>query len=818
MKRHPLRSALLLLAVVLAAAGCGKSPASSIVPNLRPTVDLSFAPVSNDSVTYSVRINWFGSDGDGQVVGFQYTVDPPASPVPGNDTVWVNTTSSELALFFPSTQPRRPLAPPGTIVPSSDYHTFVIRAIDNEGARSAPVSRSFTSFTIAPETVILIPSPTSQLAVSTTPSLTISWAGRDFDGTQRPVKYKFKLAPASDISPNNPENIPAGRIQEYFEADAFNFFASWDSVSGDTTSKFYEGLTTQARYYFAVIAIDEAGAYEPRFSLNTNVLQFRPTLDKLGPKIRVFNEFFSRLQSGSGVSTSESRIVNLEFPADAELVFNWQATPPAGALITGYRWAVDLADITDETQREDDADTDHWSTWSLNETSALVGPFSASVETSSTHKFFVQARDNLGFVTMFTIRLIIVKPSFEKQVLVVDDMYGRPTQGLGGGTINLAGAYPLEAEQDTFYYARGGVPDSLYIRGGFPGTISQRGVFADYAPDTLDYWFYPIDGMDLLTLSKYRLVCWYVDKASSARNGAKFGSQTPATAIRTINSVSRLNTLAVYLRQGGNAWIFGDGTTTAIANGYWSRFGIVPSIPYNTGEEPTEVLFPGNFLYDFCHLRSQLNLAGTSTFLATQLQACIPYLPEFIGPASDGNRLLDPRINLTSAQRMAIRWAGLPRLTLASYRTANANPALRSIADSWVITLPLQITNGSPNFTPDVDTLYLCQARQYDPNRIYGEDSSDGFPNAIHYHGLQNGPSTPFSPKPSQLVWMGFPLHYFERSQVRIVVDKVMENFGIDKAPPSLRGAHPVSTGGLRIVSNGETVDDRAAETRRGTR
>ena len=114
MKRHPLRSALLLLAVALGGGGCGKSPASSLVQNLRPTVALSFAPVVNDSVSYSVRINWFGSDGDGQVVGFQYAVDPPASPVPGNDTVWVNTTSSDLALFFPSTQPRRPLAPPGT--------------------------------------------------------------------------------------------------------------------------------------------------------------------------------------------------------------------------------------------------------------------------------------------------------------------------------------------------------------------------------------------------------------------------------------------------------------------------------------------------------------------------------------------------------------------------------------------------------------------------------------------------------------------------------------------------------------------------------
>ncbi len=38
------------------------------------------------------------------------------------------------------------------------------------------------------------------------------------------------------------------------------------------------------------------------------------------------------------------------------------------------------------------------------------------------------------------------------------------------------------------------------------------------------------------------------------------------TALRTINSVNRLNTLAVYLRQGGKVWLFGEGATTAIAS------------------------------------------------------------------------------------------------------------------------------------------------------------------------------------------------------------------------------------------------------------
>jgi hypothetical protein len=819
MNRSFLRSMALVFAMAALVAGCGKKGDPFLVDPQRPTVDITFSPIEQDSVSYAVRINWAASDPDGQVVGFQYAVDPPASPTPGNDTVWVDTQASEVQLLFPSRRPRQPFPP--NIIPSSDYHTFVIRAIDNEGLRSEPKFRSFTSFTIAPSTLITVPNGTVQLAVATTPSVTIEWIGDDPDGTQRPVKYKYKLVTASDISPSDPGAITPGLVQQYFEADAPNFFASWDSVAGDTTSRFYEGLTPGTRYYFAIVAFDEAGAYEPRFNLDTNVLQFIPTLDKLGPVITVFNEFFARTQAVGGVSLAESRIVKLEFPADAQLVFNWAARPPQeGALITGYRWAVDIANgnILDETPRTDDSDVTHWSTWSLNETSARIGPFGATPESTSTHHFYLEARDNLGFISLMTIRLTIVKPSFRKQLLVVDDMYGAPTmlqsfsdpRGIYGD-IRLSGSYPLEAEQDSFYVARGGMPDSLYIRSGTPGVVSQPGVFADYAPDTLDYRFYPIDGVNLVKLADYEAVVWYVDFASASRSGGKFGSLNPMTGIRAINTVNHLNTLAVYLRQGGKAWLFGEGITTSIANGYYTRFGQSPRLPYTSGEDPiANVLFPGNFLWDFIHLRSELNTAGSSTNLATQLRSCIPYLPQFAGPASDADRSLDPRIDArpgAGAERTAQKWPNLPRLTIAAYRGATASPG---ISNTWVIKLPNQITSGPPAFIPVMDTLYLFQARQYDPTHIYAPFDGDGYPNAVHYYGTENGPG-------SQIVWFGFPLHFFERTQVKTVVDEVMRNFEIEPAPPAMRGAHPHDRGGFRIVDGGETTDERLV-TRRNRR
>jgi hypothetical protein len=793
-----LRSSLLFLLLLLPVlSGCGNKSAGVLVENKRPSIDLSNAPIQNSDEFYSVRLNWFASDQDGQVVRYIYTVDPPAL----GDTVWTSTTASEITLFFPSTTPRNPLPPADSSVVSRDYHTFVVKAVDNEGAPSAPKFRSFTSRTTAPSTIIEVPHPTHQQPISTTPSVTISWLGSDPDGvlTQKPVKYKYKLVSANDINPANPTGITSGMIQDYFGQDAVNFFASWDSVSGDTTSVFFEGLTPLTVYYFAIVAFDEAGAYEPRFNLDFNVLQFRPTLEKLGPDITVFNEFFSRTQSTGGISLNPSRIYPLEFPADVPIKFNWSATADVGAIVTGYRWAVDIEgqDIGNETPRRDDSDFAHWSTYSLNEVSATIGPFTGSADSTITHFFYLEARDNLGFVSLFTIRLRIVKPRLDKNILVFDDIYGTPTEKTPTGNFAVKGEYPMEAEADSFFYSIGGVPDTLRrlgIGSGFvsdPNALSLPGMFAGFDFDTTDYKYYPNRSVLLEDLARYKVVVWYSDRASAARTGDKF-STTAMSGLRYINSVQQLNTLAVYLKQNGKAWLFGEGATTAIANGYWSRFsGGAAQLPYTSGENRTDILKEGDFLYDFIHIRSQLNLAGSATgtnfTLNSQLKAAIPYLPQYALQPSDAgvpppDRSRDPRV-LPSAERNQLRWGTgnpygpLPRLTLSAFRSANVNPDLRSINFTWVVTQPLFITEGTGDaFHSSLDTLYLCQARLYDPNRT-SVPVSDGLPDALYYTGRDNG----------DLVWFGFAPYFFELDQMRQVARCVMHVLGQEpKSPPGM--------------------------------
>jgi hypothetical protein len=378
-------------------------------------------------------------------------------------------------------------------------------------------------------------------------------------------------------------------------------------------------------------------------------------------------------------------------------------------------------------------------------------------------------------VSLFTIRLSVIVARLDRPLLVVDDMFG-----FLGSTVSTP--YPTEAEQDTFHFAVGGVPDRLV------GGVSVRGAFADFPYDTLDYRFFGRAGIPLSTIGRYRVVAWYTDNASSSGLGElPFGSGKPSNALRYINVDGHLNTLAVYLREGGKVFLFGDGVAPSIANGFWTRFGglSVPFIPYVSDPSLTRqyALRPGCFLYDFMHLRSELNTAGTASTQFTrgeQLRGAIPWLPEFAGAGSSTDRTHDPRIG-PSAERNVALWEGLPLLSLRPYRGANADINQRSINLTWYVSKPLHVTEGSGASVVSVlDTLYLLQARNYTGDGTTGSNGSfsDGQPNAVYYHGSDHGP----------VVWFGFPLYYFENDQARQAVNTVLRVLGV---PPRAPGEPP---------------------------
>ena len=753
-------------ALLLALGSCARSPVSALLPNQLPAVKLTAAPRPGSETLFQVHLSWSAFDPDGQVERFIYAVDPPVA----GDTTWSATIGHDLDLTLAATIPEDPLAPPGQRVLSRDMHTFAIRAIDNDDGRSPVVTRSFTARTVAPETFINVPQPNRQAPVLTLTQVVVHWTGVDLDGVDRqtPVLYKFKLVPGVAIKNDIENGLSNAEVQEYFGKDLANGYADWDSTADEAPSYTATGLTPGRVYVFAVVSKDEAGAWEPRFQLDANTLRFKPTLSNLGPRITVSSEFFTRTQSSGGISLDPSRISTLEIPPATRLTFQWSATPNSGSSIAGYRWSVDIegGDIANEKPRVNDDDVHHWSSWSLSEQSATVGPFAGSVDSTVNHFLYVEARDQVGFVSLFTLRLSVVVARLDKPLLVLDDMYG----ALGASNST---PYPTEAEQDTFHYAVGGVPDRLV------GGLSIPGAFADFPFDTLDYRFFGRVGMPLSTLGRYRVIAWYTDNSSSSGLSDTFlGGGKPSNALRYLNVDGHLNALAVYLRQGGKVFLFGDGVAPSIANGYWTRFGTfaVPFIPYVSTPALTRqyVLRPGCFLWDFLHIRSELNTAGTASTQFTrgeQLRGAIPYLPEFAGVGTSTDRSHDQRIGPSAARNVPL-WEGLPRFTLAAYRGANADPAQRSINLTWYISKPLRITEGTGDATVSVlDTLYLLQARNFTGDGTTGSNSSlsDGLPNAVYYHGSEHG----------EVVWFGFPIYYFEHDQARQAVATVLRVLGV---------------------------------------
>ncbi len=775
--------ALLVLAAGLI-AGCGAARHSGLVPDQRPIITISSGPIERGTTSYQVRLDWTAFDPDGYVTSVQYAVDPPIA----GDTAWV-TARQNFAQFEFQVDQGDTVPPLGSLFVVPGYHTVVLRAVDNDGAFSLPLSRSFTATTVAPFTTIVAPVPTHEVAISTMTSLRIQWRGVDPDGPpgQQPDHYAWMLARADSMNPANPNAITIALVQQFFGAGAANRFASWNTLPGSQATLELTGLTPFVTYYFAIVAFDEAGAFEPRFNGDTNVLAFRPTLDQLGPKITVFNAYFQRRQNAGGVSLDPSRIYPLQIPAGRPATFNWFADPGTqGSVVTGYRWALDLADsnVADSTVRTDPADVTHWTDWSPRAVVATVGPFAAPPGGAAHHLLYIEARDNFEFVSLYTLDLQPVAVAPVQNLLVVDDMYGAPTiRNATPPYVSYTSPYPMEAEQDSFYYAQGAFPDSLRILAGTPGAFSLRGSFADFAYDTLDYRAYPASGIAFAYLARYKVVAWYSDQPSATYNGAKFGSTRPMTALRFINSVNHENVLALYLALGGKVWLFGDGTTTNIANGYYSRIvnGGIPRPPYTAGSDPRlNILQAGDFLYDFIHLRSQVDEAQVTTTALTnnsRLVSCLPYSPSYALPAGQpvpADRSLDPRIGPSAQRTIDDGWGALPRLTLGAFRGATG-----SVGQTFVVNRPLFVTEGAGAAVHSVlDTLYLCMAAAYDPNGV-NAPQSDGMPNALDYHGSDNG----------EVVWFGFPLYDFEPDQARQVVRTVLQHLGVPQGGDT--GAHP---------------------------
>ncbi len=615
MRPHPIRLAAGALGaafIALLLAGCGERLTSVLRPAAPPQVHFTDTRLLSGGADATFHLAWEESSPGGRVDHFLVAVNPAS--LDRLDAGWTASPERERTVAFARRAmpgAARPMAPG-----ARDFDLVAVRAVDDRGTTSLPIWRAFFGEDIAPTVTITSPQPSALIFTTMPPSFWVHFQGSDPDGPNGlPAQYKFKLFekgvdPAFDAYLSNPDSIR----RQFAPA-----FAGWDSVSGDSTEVHFANLTIGHEYMFVITALDAQGAYTPVFSLNTNVLvMFVASATVLGPQITMFNDFFSYQYPSGGFSTDSSRIVHVEAPADRPLTVNWFARPQPTVALGGYRWALDIANLDDQTLRRNKNDLSHWTPWNLSTTSATLGPFHGPA-LDVPHRLYIEAMDQVGLVSLGILQFTFVSPTFDKDLLIVNDTrynvdqrVRTPPPTSPDSVAAPIGAWPDAAELDTFLFAVGGVRWRMTPT----GTLSPAGIFQGYRFDTLgtrqglENPTIPLD-----VLGRYRHVVWLVDGYGSLFAPGEIGGgpTNPVmqmTTLRYMSSPNRQNTLAQWVQSGGQLWGLGGGFGNATNASWNNRSNDANGIRTYSSVGPQPDLTPGRFMYDLAHWQSEFRVFG----------------------------------------------------------------------------------------------------------------------------------------------------------------------------------------------------------------
>jgi hypothetical protein len=616
-------TAIALMALA-ALGGCGKLPQVPQV-NERPIVQLTRAPLNSTTrFSYSYLMDWNGYDPDGRIVYYLYAVDPPHATAanPRSDTAWVQTSRQELTVNFGATQPDTSVRGHRG---ASDFHVFVLKAIDNGGLQSEPVVRAFFTYTIAPTCAILSPVPRDGSVTYVAPSVRVRWTGQDEDGifdSKKPVKYRYVVLDNSSSAVSLSAALAdPDSVRRYY---APRNWAGWDSTSADTTWAQLRDLTPDRQYMFCVVSFDEAGAYSPIFNKSTNMLQMQAKYAaQSGPALIVYNDFFYYAYTHGTYSTLPQYHIPIEVPAGQTVTINWTwdpckssgstgGPPPCetGLEIRSFQWALDIEDPYDNTPRNPErTDLRHWSAPDPNTTTATVGPFAGG----EFHMFYIRAEDSNGLQSLGIVDMTFVQSPLNTPLGIVNDfrlptdqldlLTGCPTAG------NSSTRWPTQAELDTFLYARGWVP------WGRPqcanGAVTRPGVFAGYTYETLGTRTgLPSVREPLSAIGRFAHLVWITDDQGCQYDAPGAGDRQ-TTALSFMCKQNRANSVGAYVHQGGEVWFVGGGVAFASTIDFnkTTNDGSDPRGVYGrTFSASANELGPGRLMYDLCHWQSEIKV------------------------------------------------------------------------------------------------------------------------------------------------------------------------------------------------------------------
>ena len=749
-----------LIAAALFCAACSKS-SMNLMPDEPPTVTLTSGPVDTVSAPQSwlVDIAWTASDPDGRIDHYEYAIDPPRAKqvrFGQAETAWVSTHETHVVARFRATHPDS-VGPGAT---ASDFHVFVLRAIDDRHVASPTVVRAFYAYTIAPDVRFTDPAPNVLLRAKVGNPFRLSWTGNDPDGagTNQPVAYRLRFLsladPGNTLFLSDPDSLRRVAMQTNW--------ADWRTVAGDTTSILVNQAELQAGTYWlvAIVAVDQAGATTPYLMTDRNLLAFE-VLSNGGPSVHVFSPFIDYTTPPASQAFSPQ----VEVPAGQSLSFNLEGIASAGRHITGTRWALDIASLDDETPRSnEDTDLAHWS-------KLHAGVSTAAFSITGDHQLAVETFDDLGASAILLVRLSAIVIPLDHDLLVVDDTRLEVDKFSGGCSNLYTQPWPSRAEMDTFLFARGGVPWRCARNPA--DALSPPGLLAGYSFDTLGTRLgleNPASAVSFDRLSRYRHVLWLLDQKSAQNLPSYDHGLFPITTLYAMCTAGRANVLAEYVRSGGQVWLAGGGAAYASLISFNSKRNDTCGVVFanDAGE-----LVPGRLMFDEAHVRSAIGVEPTSAEPARSAAA----RGGWSGHGPDGTLSAPDYSRLPAQLHLKIPDTDpIPPTRLAF----QGSLFYRANAGNEFVVAPNSIVenfgpSGGERLESALDTLYEVSSTQLCVSPA---------PAMLYYHGREN---TPF-------VFTGFDLWSWSRADCQALVDFVLGD--IWKLPKSGAAARPASASG----------------------
>ena len=729
-----------LLFLAALAWSCSGDDAGQRYANILPHVKITGAPKENLRTHFQVHVFWAGWDDDGQIVRFEYAVDPPpeftpeevASPetAPGlelirirgprahTDTLrvaktveggkvsydWVETPEADrvFELETPAADSthvggnRRPL---NTF---SGVHTVYVRSRDNLGAYSVPDRIGFTNFTVTPTAWIVKPNIRVTDVVFAGGKLHVTWGGSDPDpptGVPGVVGYYYKLIPLEEAV--RPYNVFTPlHIQQLIYVDTPD--VPWVYVDAKTTNESFF-LTNGEQYVFVIRAVDALGAVEPfvetqRLGMPGNVMKI-VSGSKSGSPILTLNE--PNLGNYKFTGT-EPTVIEVEVAVDTELNFSWSASAETyGGVIEGFSWGLDVPDLDKEGPG---SRWQPWSKWTRTLTPIVF-------RDTGVHVFYLRVRDEFGTITTGAIILKVFDLPLTREVLLIDDYketrfpLDHQADAFWDQMFEDSGRFSeVELNPGEYKFDVGGVGDALYLQHFIP---------------------------KLSHLGKYKMVVWNV-------HGNGICAQTGLLHAAAVTPIIR-----PYLNAGGKLWVVGPMSLASMRVGYCGTPGtFTPPPDLVAGDVGYPLAFaPGEFGWDYLKVFSQQIMNDANDHWRNAMLGVLPYDPE---------NPIYPQLDADPSKFHAAFWA------------------VNAITASDALFAPGVPDSG---FTGVIDSLYTYVAAG--PVRKPGRELSqyDGKVCATRWHDPDP------ARKHGRTMWWGFPLYYMKTAQAQEAFNGVIDWF-----------------------------------------